>query len=117
MTLLDINPLRVDGVSTELLYAPITASSSGNTAVVSGVSGKKIRVIAFTLVSNGTVNVKWQSNTTDLTGLSYFIANTGEVDGPNEYGWMQTAAGEDLNINLSGNVAVGGKMTYILVAT
>lgn len=96
-------------------YAIITASSSGNTAVVSAVSGKKIRVIGYYLMANGAVNVKWQSATTDKTGLIYLIANTGISVGYNPVGWFETAASEALNINLSASIAVGGTLVYLEV--
>lgn len=96
-------------------FAVISASSSGNTSVVALVSSKKIRVLAYAFQCNAAVNVKFQSNTTDKTGLFYNAANTGALAGFNPVGWFETAAGEALNINLSGAVAVGGHITYIEV--
>lgn len=95
--------------------AIITASTSGNTQVVAAVASKIIRVLSYNYTCNGTVNVKFQSNTTDKSGLGYFVANTGKVCNWNPDGWFQTNSGEALNINLSGNVAVGGELTYILI--
>jgi hypothetical protein len=51
-----------------------------------------------------------------LTGLSYFAAaGDGEVLSFNPVGWFETVAGEALDINLSGAVAVGGHLTYVEV--
>lgn len=70
------------------------------------------------MIANGGVNVKFQSGTgspTDLTGLYYLTSNTGLVANENRYGWFQTIPGEDLYINLSGSVGVGGVLGYFLV--
>lgn len=94
-------------------FAAIVASSSGATSVVSLVSGKKIRVLGLCFTVNGAVNVKWQSNSTDKTGLFYGdAAGKGKVLPFNPLGWFETAAGEVLNINLSAAVAVGGELVY-----
>jgi hypothetical protein len=98
-------------------FATIAASSSGNNTIVASVSSKKIRVLAAYLISNGTVNAKWQSGAsgTDLTGLAYLVANAGYVLPFNPTGWFETAATTLLNLNLSGAVAVGGSIVYIEV--
>jgi hypothetical protein len=98
-------------------FALISASSSGATTVVAAVAGKRIRVLRWSLSSNGAVNVKWQSHITptDLTGLFYLtqFANAGGAYCP--VGIFQTISGEALDINLSGAVAVGGVLTYVEV--
>lgn len=96
-------------------FAIISASASGNTSVVALVASKKIRVLAANFMANGTVNVKFQSNTTDKTGLKYLVVNTGMVLPYCKTGWFETAAGEALNINLSAAIAVGGELVYIEV--
>lgn len=98
-------------------FAVITASASGVTQVVAAVGGKKIRVLSWTLVCSGAVNVKWQSavTPTDLTGLHYFAANGGASPAFDPFGHFQTLTGEALNINLSGATAVGGSLQYVEV--
>lgn len=98
----------------------IAASSSGANAIVAGETGFKYRVLAFVLSFGGTVNAKWQSGSTDLTGLFYGVA--GVVAGsptlpqpktqPVPTGQFTTAPDEALNLNLSGAVAVGGYVVY-----
>lgn len=103
---------------TTLLSAVITASASGATQVVAAVAGRRIRVVGYTYRVNAAVNVKWQSGSTDLTGLLY-NGGAGEGDSPfaNEQSWLfQTAVGAALNINLSAAVAVGGHVQYHLAA-
>ena len=99
------------------LYSTIVASSSGATQIVAAVSSKKIRVLALQVIANAAVNVKWQSHVTptDKTGLAYLAGNGGYVLPFNPAGWFETISGEALDINLSGNVAVGGSLTYVTV--
>ncbi len=98
-------------------FAAITASTSGATTIVALVGGKRIRVLRWSLSSNGSVNIKWQSHVspTDLTGLHYMVqfASAGGAYCPQ--GIFQTISGEALDINLSASVAVGGELTYIEV--
>lgn len=98
-------------------FAKIAASSSGDNTIVAAVTSKKIRVLAAVLMSNGTVNAKFQSGAsgTDLTGLFYTVANTGACLPFNPVGWFETAATTLLNLNLSAAVAVGGCITYVEV--
>lgn len=98
-------------------FATITASASGATTIVAAVTSKKIRVLSWTLVANGAVNAKWQSHVTptDKTGLHYFAANGGISVPFSPVGHFETVAGEALDINLSGAVAVGGSLVYVEV--
>ena len=96
-------------------HAPIATSASGATQIVAGVSGKRIKVCHVNVTSNGTVNVKWQSGTTDKTGLAYLTQFSGYESAyvpPGNGCLFETAVGEALNINLSGATAVGGFITY-----
>lgn len=114
----DSNKMSISGTLVTPKYAAIAASSSGNNTIVAAVTSNKIRVLAVQLISNGTVNVKWQSGAsgTDLTGLAYLVANAGYVLPFNPVGWFESASGVLLNLNLSAAVAVGGSVTYIEVA-
>lgn len=101
--------------------ALISASSSGSNTVIAAVPTKQIWVLKIALISNGSVNVKFQSgaNGQNLTGLFYLIANTGFVMNENggQYAvpWFVTRTNDLLAINLSDNIAVGGVLTYIEV--
>ena len=92
-------------------YAPINATNSGNTQVVGAVSGKRIRVIAYAVIANATVNIKFQSGTTDITG-SMRVVEGGGIAHAYDGGLFQTAVGQALNINLSTNATVGGYVVY-----
>ncbi len=97
-------------------FATIAAASSGDNTLVALVGGKKIRVLAYNFMANGTVNAKFKSGGgTDLTGLKYLLANTGLVAPFNPVGWFETVSGEALLINLSAAIAVGGELVYVEV--
>jgi hypothetical protein len=98
-------------------FAVIVASASGATQVVAAVTSKKIRVLGYVLVASAAVNAKFQSHVTptDKTGLLYLGANGGVSAPFSPVGQFETVAGEALDINLSGGVAVGGHLTYIEV--
>lgn len=99
-------------------FAVIAASTSGNNTLVAAVASKKIRVLAYNFIANGSVNAKFQSGAggTDLTGLKYCVVNGGLVAPFNPVGWFETAVNTLLNLNLSAGVAVGGELTYVEVA-
>ena len=88
----------------------------GNTVAVAAVAGAAIRVLGMALVNGGTANnVKFQSNTTDISATFALGINGGLILPFNEHGWMQTAIGEALNTNLTGATPVGVQLSYIYV--
>lgn len=98
----------------------IAAAAAGANEVLPAAVGYKYRVLAFVLSFSGTVNAKFQSDTTDLTGLVYGVAGgvaasptipvpASQVTPPGQF---VTGAGEALNLNLSGATAVGGYVVY-----
>ena len=98
--------------------AIISASASGANQLVAAVAGKRIRVLHYRALVSGDVSIKFQSASTDITGLMAFSANGGISAGAPSIipaGLIfefQTEPGEALNINLSAAVAVGGYMLY-----
>lgn len=96
------------------LFAVLSASSSGDNDIISAVASKRIVVRALLLTVNAAVNAKWRTSTgsVDITGLAYMDAKGGYVLPYNGSGWFQTAAGDKLQLNLSGAVAVGGMLVY-----
>jgi hypothetical protein len=107
-----IDAVMIGGQLLNIQRAAFTASSNGDNEIVAAVAGKKTIVFSYTLMANGTVNAKFRSDTTDISGLKYFIANTGIACTDNAKGWFETQAGHALNLNLSGAVAVAGELVY-----
>lgn len=95
-------------------HAKIDAAASGdNTLVAVSASTLKIKVLAYTLVTAAAVDVAFRSDTTAISGLMSFDANSGVSAYCGSIGCTTTAAGEDLNLNLSGAVQVSGTLTYV----
>lgn len=97
-------------------FAIITATASGDTAVVAAVAGKKIRVLCASVNADAAVNVRFRSATTSISGLRYIAAAGGGSGWSySPLGRFETASGEALNINLSGTANASGEVTYIEV--
>lgn len=103
--------------------APIAATASGDTVIVAGQAGRRVRVLGFLLSFSGTVTAKLKDSGADLTGLLYGAAGSNvqahppaapNVQPTPAY-LFQAAAGSDLTLNLSGAVPVGGYVVYDLV--
>ena len=98
-------------------FAALSASSLGDNVTVTGVAGKKIRVLKYTVLAGGTVAVKFRTSTgpTDLTGPMPLAANSGVGGAFCPIGLFETAPGDSLLLNLSAATAVGGHLTYVLI--
>jgi len=109
----------VAGLSTALVpkFVAISAAGSGNNTLLAAVTGKKIRVLAYTIVTTTAVTVKFQSGAggADLTGAMPAGAN-GVISAPfSPLGHFETVASALLNLSLGGAVAVAGHLSYIEV--
>jgi hypothetical protein len=93
----------------------VAASSSGNNEIVAAVTGTIIVVTNYKLVASGTVSAKWRSANTDLEGAVSMSDTGGAFASDPVHGVLETVAGEALNLNLSGAVAVNGHITYVEV--
>ena len=89
-------------------FATLSATITWNTLVVASVSTLKIRVHQYLIHGGGTVNAKFQSNTTDITGLHYLVLSGGAAPSFSPVGLFETSAGQSLNINLSLSIPIGG---------
>ena len=101
----------------ETKYAVVNIAGSGDNTVISAVTGKKIRVLHYSLVCGAAVNVRFESGAggTALTGVMEFAANSGISVPFSPVGHFETTSGALLNIELSGAVNVDGHITYVEV--
>jgi hypothetical protein len=95
----------------------VNATASGNTTIVAGVTGKKIRVLGYRIQAQGTVNVKFvDSSPQDLTFTWKLQDREGAVSSaPTGAFEFETAASASLQINLSAAVQVGAQVIYVEV--
>lgn len=101
----------------EIKRAAVSAASSGDNTLVAAVTGKKIKVLSLVLVAAGDVDVRLESAAggTALTGVIELAAAGNGFVLPQAfpgYQWVETAAGELLNLELSGAVQVSGLIVY-----
>lgn len=101
----------------DYLYAVIDDASSGDNTLIAAVASRKIRVLAYTIISGGTVTARFESGAagTALSGQMSLVAQTPIVAPFNPAGHFETAANALLNLELGGAVSVDGHLTYILV--
>lgn len=92
-------------------YAKVEANTTGDTPVVAAEEGKRILVLHALVIAAAAVTMRFRSNTTPLTGPMALAANGGFVD-DSDLGIFCASEGEALNINLGGDISVGGCVTY-----
>jgi hypothetical protein len=100
-------------------YAVISATAAGDTIVIAGVAGKKIRVLDYILTSNNNIDIQWKSTGgTALSGVMYvgahgWISAVGGYQTPaGMFGLFEVPADEGLVIDLGASHPVGGHLTY-----
>ena len=104
-----------------ILFAAIDVQTLGDNTIVAADATKKIKVLEYTVVAEGTVAVRWKSGAgTSLSGAMPLVVNTGVTTGggnaPGSHWEFETAAATDLILNLSGNTGVRGHLAYFLEA-
>lgn len=101
-------------------FAAINVSASGDNTVVAADATRKIKVLQYTLIGAGAVNVTLKSGAgTSLSGAMSLAANGGIATpfvAPAEGHLVETAINQALVFNLSSAVSVTGHMVYILEA-
>lgn len=98
------------------MFAPISVSVIGSNQIVAGISGKKVRVLKYTIVTTNAVSVKFNSpNGSDLTGPMPLAANAGVGGAFCPVGLFETVPGDALILNLSNAATVAGHLTYVQV--
>lgn len=111
----DPGTVVVNGLVLTVKWAEINASAGGNTQVVAAVAGAKLRVLSLDFVCAGAVTVGWQSAANVKRNNQSFAANSGMARDLAMPYYVETNAGEALNINLGGAVVVRGAVGYVEV--
>jgi len=96
-----------------VLRSAITATS-GTTEIIDLSAGECIQVLSLVITTDADVNIKFQSDETDLTGL-YYLAARGGISFPHEpFHMLTTSVGEKLNLVQSGAANIGGHVVYVV---
>ena len=97
-----------------VVAVPLVGVSSSTDNIVTGVVGKKIKVLSFILTSTSALRVQFEDGVTNYTGDMEM--DTGPVVAPhNATGWFTVAVGLGLDITITGLGSLDGKLTYVLV--
>ncbi len=103
-----------DRLATELSFAKIDTSSSGDATIVTGISGQKIIVYSVAVIVGGANNIVWKSGSTVIIGGCNLAANGG-YHFESMVGICEAADGDNLIINLSSAEQTGGTVTFAQV--
>lgn len=104
------NPL---GLRANPTFVGTTLSASG--LVLAGVAGRKIRARKVYLNALASTNVKFQSNSSDISATFFLASNGGAVLPESDSGWFETGVGEALNLTMTISTSVGVQIDYVLV--
>ena len=104
--------------------ALIQVTTDGDSVVLAGVAGKRIRVLAYTISSSTNAAVVWKSDSTAISGAMHMATNSniaihlGDAWPSGGLPVLQTATGEGLSINVTsgGSNVIGGHLTYVMVS-
>lgn len=100
--------------------AAISASSSGDNTIITGVSNRVIEVLQYTFTVSDNCTVTWKSGSTPISGaLSItaaggIVSSSAPVQGGELYPILKCAQNESLVANLSAAVTMAGHVTYRL---
>jgi len=99
--------------------APINnGGAAGDSTVVAGVTGQKIRVNGYVVQAGGNTNVTFKSGSNLLSGpLSASGSSSGVASGSNPDGWFDCGLGESFIVNSSAAVQLSGHLDYSFVGT
>lgn len=98
-----------------LLFASIDVAGSGDNAIVVADATRKIKVVSYTMVAEGTVAARWRSATNNKSGAMPLVANSGIAISEKAGNWLlETNVNEALNLNLSAAIGVRGHISYFL---
>lgn len=112
--------LDSSGTALTVKYAKFSSAVATDAAVVTAVTGKKIRVlsvaISATAADNTIVfNSKGSGAGTAKSNIFYNKLETAVVLPQAQHGWFETAAGEGLSATVAGAGTVAGIVTYVEV--
>lgn len=105
-------------------FAKIDTATSGDNTIVAAQTSGLIRVLSYVLVAAGAVTAQWKTGSgaggsnVGLSGAMSLITGqpvvcpAAPMAPQNRSAYMETAAGELLNLNLGGNVQVSGHIEY-----
>jgi hypothetical protein len=99
----------------QAFHAKIAITASGDNTVKAAEAGVSLRVVSMYFIASNTNTVTIKSDTTDLSGDMDFTSQEKMKLDRNDYGWMQTNAGEALIFTTTTDTKISGVLTYFKV--
>lgn len=99
--------------------AAISTTAAGDTVILTGTPGKRIRVLAYIVAISNNNHIQWKSGATAISGEMHMSGGSSMAIhmGDNWPGGglpvLITEPGESLVLNVGGAVTVGGHLTYM----
>lgn len=99
------------------LFAVIDTGALGDQTLIAAVANKSIRLLALKMMSAAAVLVQFKSNPGgNVLSGAFSLPINGDLTMPfSPVGWLQTAVGHSLEMNLSLGIAIDGVLVYTLV--
>ncbi len=98
-----------------MAYAVINATQAGSNEIVAAVAEKVIRVLGYQMSAAAAETATWKSAATSKSGPMAMATGSPFTAPVSRDGYLETAKGEALNLNLLAGNAVGGFLIYELV--
>ena len=96
-----------------IFYANINVSAIGDTTLAAGLAGYQWRILGLSLVASAAVTVTLKSGAaTNLIGPVTLVAGVEFLEPTSGLGYQQAGLAENLVLNLSAAVQVGGQIAY-----
>lgn len=116
-TMVSGQPIMDIKATTAITRRSIDVNTSGDNTIIPAASGLKLKVTSCMLVVAGDVDMRFESDAggTALSGVMSFAADGNGFVWPPAmpgYHWIETAASNLLNLELSAAVQVGGFINY-----
>lgn len=91
-------------------FRSIDLNTSGDTIVIPGIPGKRVRVTHYFLTSSSGNTVIWKSGSIEISSEIVLDSN---ISVSSDLGVLQSKPGESISLNLDSTNHVGGHITYL----
>lgn len=103
---------------TDRRVAIANPSTVTTTTLVAAVAGKKYRLVGAAVVTNAANNVNFAGSVSGALSAVFQLGLNGGIVLPHsEHGWLETTAGEALQVTTSAATACGVHVMYIEINT
>lgn len=103
-----------DTLGGNVIQAPVGFTGSGDNTIVFGVAGKLIKVVGLFFIVSDSVNLKFKSGATPLTGLLSMFPGGSFYRDLQHLPLNCISQGDSFVINADASITLGGTIWYIV---